>query len=725
MVSDMTVIIVRSMTSRLTAPLRQVPTTAPALVAIALFVIGATDQAGYPMTHWAPAAITILALFAIAAAVVRVPLAELSLPLKIALACLAAFTALSFLSIAWADVPGIAWEGANRTLLYLLVFALFACWRQRGVSAAVLLSAWTLSIVGLALFVLLHIGGLSSTGLHADLPEGRLTFPSGYANANAALWLMAFWPALLLARSARVPSALRGLLAGGAVLLALVALLSQSRGSLYAMPVMLVLVFALLPDRVRTFAVGIPIAAGVALAARPVLHVGDDLTRGGAVDPSTLHSARRDVIVAAVLVGLVVGIAAALERRSRLGEQTRARLHRGAATTLATVLVLAVAGGLVAAGNPVTRLEHAWHSFKGGYSGDQSHGSRLTSGLGSNRYDFYRVALDEFVAHPLVGIGVDNFEQQYLAHGHSEETPHYPHSLELRTLAQTGLLGALLALVGLAAALIACARAIYVRPPRDGSARVDPLAATVAAAALAAFGYWIVHGSFDWFWEFAGLGAPAFALLGLACALAPERRRQREAGSVRESSPADGRRGADSHAGLDEPDGRATHARLRLSRPRAALLAGAVVLALAAVYSLGAPWLAQLQLQEAAKIWPHAPRKAYSRLHDAASLNPLSDEPYLLAGTIALRFGDLSRADDEFAQALKRTPGDAYATLERGAIASSRGDRATALALLRRTVSLTPREPLAREALAVVRSGRRLDVAELNRAILLKAQQLA
>ena len=38
------------------------------------------------------------------------------------------------------------------------------------------------------------------------------------------------------------------------------------------------------------------------------------------------------------------------------------------------------------------------------------------------------------------------------AYGHSDETPRYPHSVELRTLAQTGVLGALLALVGLGAA---------------------------------------------------------------------------------------------------------------------------------------------------------------------------------------------------------------------------------------------------------------------------------
>jgi len=72
----------------------------------------------------------------------------------------------------------------------------------------------------------------------------------------------------------------------------------------------------------------------------------------------------------------------------------------------------------------------------------------LVSGLGSNRYDFYRVALDEFAAHPLIGIGVDNFQEQYLAHGRSTETPRYPHSVELRTLTETGTLGGLIAVGG-------------------------------------------------------------------------------------------------------------------------------------------------------------------------------------------------------------------------------------------------------------------------------------
>jgi tetratricopeptide (TPR) repeat protein len=149
------------------------------------------------------------------------------------------------------------------------------------------------------------------------------------------------------------------------------------------------------------------------------------------------------------------------------------------------------------------------------------------------------------------------------------------------------------------------------------------------------------------------------------------------------------------------------------------------VLALAAAFSLGAPWLSQLEVQSAARVWTRAPATAYQRLDQAATLNPLSDEPYLVAGSIALRYGDLARADREFSRALERSPSDAYATLERGAIASSRGERAAALVLLERAVLLNPRDALTRQALATARAGRRVDIVEMNRAILLIAQQTA
>jgi O-antigen ligase len=505
----------------------------------------------------------------------------------------------------------------------------------------------------------------------------------------------------MLARSARLPWALRGLLAAASVLLAEVALLDQSRGALYATAVMLVLLFALAPGRARSFALLVPVAGAIAAAAPVLLRVGNHL-RDAAVIPSHVHSATAAIFISVAAAGAVVAIGAAVEGRAALSRAEVRRLRTATGAVALAALLALIAGGWAAVGDPLARVRHGWDTFKSvrGYAANGS-GSRLTSGLGSNRYDFYRVALDEFAAHPVAGIGVDNFQQQYLRHGRSEETPRYPHSVELRTLSQTGVAGALLALAGLASALWAAARAV--RPARGGRG----LEAEVALAALAGFAYWLVHGSFDWFWEFAGLGAPAFALLGLACALATPN-------SSAHRGPAMQTRAMR----------RLLPRRSRRPAARTAAVAAGIALALLAATSLTLPWLSQLEIESAVRIWPRAPRAAYWRLNDAAGLNPLSPAAYLTAGSIAVRFGDLPRADRAFARALGRSPDDAYATLERGAIASSQGRRAAALALLARASHLNPRDPLPREALGVVRSGRRVDVAALNRAIFLRAGHL-
>ena len=69
----------------------------PAFVALALFFLWATDQSGYPVTHWAPGGLLILGLLAITAVLLRERLAEMPLGTRVALGCLADFTALSYL----------------------------------------------------------------------------------------------------------------------------------------------------------------------------------------------------------------------------------------------------------------------------------------------------------------------------------------------------------------------------------------------------------------------------------------------------------------------------------------------------------------------------------------------------------------------------------------------------------------------------------------------------
>ncbi len=767
------------MTRWLTGSLREAPATVPALGVVVLLVVWATSQAGYPLTHWAPGALVVLALLAIALATLRPRLVEIPSTVRLALACLAAYTALSFLSIVWAAAPAEAWEGANRTLLYLMVFSLFALWRGRGTSATLLVSVWTLAMVALAVYVTLRVEAASGKSFYGLVSGERLSYPAGYPNATAAQWLMAFWPALLLARSERLPWALRGLLAGGAVVLADLALLSQSRGSLYATGAMIALVFALWPARLRTFATAAPIALAIGVTAPIVLRVGDRI-KAEQSPHAAVHAAVIAMFTAALLTGLAVALVAAFESRRDLSERVARGVRRGVAAAAVATLLLVIVGGLVAAGagvggNPVTRIRHGWESFEGGYSTSATGGSRLLSGLGSNRYDFYRVALDELVAHPILGIGADNFQQQYLRLGRSEETPRYPHSVELRTLSQTGLLGALLAVMGLGAALLAGWRAM-----RRSD---DALAASAAAAALGGFAYWLVHGSFDWFFEFAGLGAPAFALLGLACALAPARSvsalglLRGESGAPRRDTPppraggvgfggaSQGVGGASQGVGgapqgvggapqgvggapqgvegapqghtprarggyrlwgrlWGSSEGRSHRARGGMARGTVGLYAVASLAALAAAVSLAAPWLSERQIRSAVGVWPQAPLVAYSRLEEAAKLNPLSDKSYLVAGSIALRFGDRTRAERQFSAALGRVPDDAYATLELGAIASEAGRRARALALLQRAVRLSPRDPLTRQALQTARSGKRVSVEALNRSILDRAEQL-
>src|SRR4029077_3808096 len=148
--------------AKLTAALRARPVTVPALGVVALFVIWAGSDAGYPVTHWAPGGLILLVLLAITLSSVRLRLGEVPVAVRVAVACLALYTALSYLSILWAQVPAGAWEGANRTLLYLLVFALFALWSQRGTTAALLLCVWLLAMIVLGAFVILHVDSAAS-----------------------------------------------------------------------------------------------------------------------------------------------------------------------------------------------------------------------------------------------------------------------------------------------------------------------------------------------------------------------------------------------------------------------------------------------------------------------------------------------------------------------------------------------------------------------------------
>jgi O-antigen ligase len=642
--------------------------------------VASASGVGYAASRWYPLTIFLFVLLAVC--LFTLPrMAPPSRATTIACIALIAFGVWSLLSILWAADQGAAWEGADRTLLYVAAFVLFALWPLRAKAAAIVLGAWTAWIVGLGVATQLRIRNVANPDTLFD--RERLYQPAGYVNAAAAVFLMAVPAALALASRREVPWWLRGCFAGGVVVLVDTALLAQSRGATIALPIVLGAYFLFVPGRVRSLVTAVPIAAGIAATATRVLDVADRIL-GGASVREAVAGVPGAVLTAAIAVGVVVAVGGFAEGRLSLGHAKLQRAHRLIGGLGLAAVVVATGAAAVAIGNPLHRGDHLWKTFKNQtYDDITLNSSRLSQGLGGSRYDFYRVALDQFSDHPVIGIGADNYLQPYLRERNSAETPRYPHSLELRTLSQLGLVGTALLLGFLAAA----AAALW-----PGLRRGTTLARVTCGAAAGVFAYWFVHGSGDWFFEYAGLAAPAFALLGVAVAVAPRR-----PGGERAGYP-------------------------WLSGTRA--IAGAGVVAVAAAFILVAPWLSARWVSYASNEWRSDPSAAFAHLRDAADANPLSDRPYLTGGVIATSMGDLARARGEFERALARDDGNAFTLLQLGAIASETGRRGTALIYLERARRLDPRDPVTATATAAVRRGRRVKVATMNRAILRRVESL-
>lgn len=630
------------------------------------YPIGTSRQPGL---GWYPAALLLLGLLGAAAASAglprRVPRAVLA-----GLALLAAYTAWSYLSISWAEQQGVAWDGANRTAVYLVVFALFGLWPISGRAATWLLAALGLGIAGLGLIELLKADGASEPLLY--FIDARFAEPAGYINANVALWTLGLFLCLHIATSPQAHVALRGCALGGAGTLASLSLLGQSRGWVFAVPLAALVFLALTPHRARALTALAAVAIGVLAVSGSLLSVHDDFTpeRFDAL----LGAATRDVLVLSALLALAGLLAAVIDRRVTLGEGVRRTANRAAALAIVLLLVLGGAATLVALDDPAGRLSDSWQTFKTGGEGTQAGGSRFAS-VGTNRYDFWRVAWERFSERPLHGIGSENFQQDYLARGNSSEQPRYPHSLVLGVLSQTGIVGALLLGGALLAGLLGGLATLR---------RVDARSAAVAGAAVTVFSYWLLHASVDWFWEFPGVTAPAFAMLAIASAI--DRR---------------------------APAGAPARARLTHAGPRALAVASAVAGILLTV-SILCPWLAEREVERAATGWRSSPTAAFERLDRAERFNPLSPTPHLVAATIGVGVEDQARAKSELAEVLELEPRTPFALAELAALASERGDRERAERLLERASGYAPNDLIVKTALEQVSSGKRLTVRELN-----------
>jgi tetratricopeptide (TPR) repeat protein len=630
------------------------------LVAVAVFLWWETQEGGYAPTAWYPGAAVFLGLF-VAALVAARSRAPGEWPRR-AMLLFAAFTGWCFLSILWAGVQGDAWDGANRTLLYFTVYATFALigWRAREAGIFLALFALGTALIGATTFI--------AEGASAFI-DGRLAAPTGYANASAALFIAAFWPAVALASRPEVHWVARAvLMATGGVLVQLT-VLAQSRGSVVAGVVALAVYVLLSERRLRAVLMLVPIAAVTLASLDPLLSVfasgsGAELDEAVAGEQKALALATMVLLAA----GAVIGI---LDRPGAIDRRRRPQVRRRRRAVLALAAVLAAVGAAVVGIGLWSLSGHAQ-----GSGPESALESTRFGGLETGRFEMWRVASETVVDRPLLGAGVDNFAVDFVRERSTYEEPLYPHSLVLRAFSQTGLVGGGLFLAFLAAALLAA-----VRPPR----RSDGLTNALAAAAIASAVYWLVHASLDWLWEIPVLAAPALAFLGLACGRVQSRSRRLVSSRVR-SLP-----------------GRAAAAAL-----------GAVALG-----SYLFPGLAAAELERAVAAWPAAREQASSRLDWARRLNPLSERPDVVAANLALRAGQPDRARIAFTNALERNPDDWFVHLQLALLDAAAGMETEALAHLRHAEALNPLEP------TILAARDRLFDEALRRQLFVRADRLA
>jgi len=640
-----------------------------------VFLVWAADEGGYPPTAWYPGALLVTALL-VTLHVAR-PMLMLGPPRLswMATGLFALFAAWNFLSISWAGSKGDAWDGANRTLLYVLVYTLFARWPWRPRGAAILLGLYAVGVAVVGLLTLQQ--AIDARDLTSFFIGSRLSEPAGYPNATAALFLVAFWPVLFLSSLRKLAPLLRGALLGVAGVLLELSIIPQSCGALLSLPIAAVLYLVLVPGRARALIHVALVGAAAALALDPLLGVYRASARAGALS-AALGDARDACILSFAALVLAGSALALLDSRVNLSARVTSATNR----LLAVAAVAAAVGGLavlLAFGSPSHHARTVWNDFKS--SEPRSSSSHLV-GLGSNRYDFWRVSLTILRNHPIGGAGADNFAVDYLRHRRSQEEPLYTHSFEMRLLAHTGIVGTLIFAAFLGAALLAAWR---------GRSRGEVLKRGIAATATAAFAYWFVHGSGDWLWEFPALSAPAFAWLGLA-------------------------------TGLDRtPRVEPLRARRLISRLAAATT---IVVALLAAVSFALPWVAARDVNIAAHTWRADPDGAFAALDRARRLNMLTDLPDVTAGVIASRLGDLRRMRVSFVRALARNPDNWYSHLELGVVYTNEREYRRAVDQLRQARALNPREPLVSFVLDRAVRRRSVSPAVVDRVLLDRARAI-
>jgi O-Antigen ligase len=412
-------------------------------------------------------------------------------------------------------------------------------------------------------------------------------------------------PMLVLASARDLDWRVRSLLLGTATLSAELALLAQSRSSVFAVAAAVVVLVAVHPARMRMLAW---FALAMLPAALTLPWLLDVYQQGAGKAPESippLHTACAAMFLSASLSAVLGWAATRLEPNISLSPHSSRMIGRGLLALLGLVVAVAAIALFRTEGGPTGFVDRQVDDLTAGSPDLSGQGSRFGLDLRSERGDLWRVALDDFASNPLAGEGAGGFRFSYLRDRENTLQPEDPHSVEMLMASELGLPGTLLFGVFVVGGVLGVVRA----------RRLGPSAALLATGALAVGTYWLVHASVEWFWTYPAITLPAAFLIGAAAAPALL--------SPKASGPSPRRNGL-------------------------ALACGVAALSLV-------PFLLSERYTDNA-LHTSDVERAYDDLEKAADLNPLSDRPLAAEAVIAEDAGDRQRALAALDEAEKRVP---------------------------------------------------------------------
>ncbi len=597
----------------------------------------------FDLSVWGP-----LALLLIATAIGLV-LARPALPrglAAVAVAGLLLFAVWSLLSMGWAESADRALTEGDRWLLYgvfLLDVLLLLEGRRDG---EVFVASATLGVLGVAAYDLAKMLGGNGQSMFGG---SRLLEPLGYVNGLGGFFLLGFWPLAAAAERAR-SEALAGLAAAAATLLAALVVLTDSRGTVFAFAASACLMLLLMPGRNRRAWLLLAVLAGLALAWNPLTDVTQTLPPGHFAPPEEAIklAAERSLLLAGA-VGVVWALGCWLVAAARGGSRALAeQLPRISAVLLCGVAALALVVAVAAVKDPVGKVSDQYNAFT--ELKPTTGSSRFTSG-GGNRYDYWRIAWKQFTDHPLDGVGAGNFDRTYFLERRTSEDVRQAHSIELQTLGETGMVGAL----ALGLFLVAVFVGIW-RRARAARSRGSETGLTVAATGM--FIVWLAQTSVDWLHLIPGL--TGIALGGAAILL------------MRPGPPPVGER--------------------RLFPLPVLGTAAALVLAVVAIVFIGRPTLAEHLRTEAQDEQRTRPLKALDAVDESLSLNPDAVQGYYIKAAALARLNAYRPAKSALKEAIGREPHNYVSWALLGDLATRRGEISDALRAYNRASRLNPRD---------------------------------